>query len=108
MGTVEFTESELEARALIQAQPLALSPLHFARVIQAAVAQRHGMTVDELRGRCREPKFLAARRALYRALRDAPAHWSYPEIGAFVGRHHTTVMSALGATSRARRLGWGQ
>jgi chromosomal replication initiation ATPase DnaA len=56
-----------------------------------------------LLGRCRTMSVGRARNALYAALRAAGL--SYPEIGALLGRDHTTVMHGVrkaGAASAAK------
>jgi chromosomal replication initiation ATPase DnaA len=42
----------------------------------------------------------AARAAYYAALREPPFGWSLPQIGRFVGRHHSTVLDALRKSSQ--------
>lgn len=57
------------------------------------VAREHGLTVTAMLDGKRLHA-LEARRDAYAALRAAG--YSYPEIGSFCGRHHSTVMHALG------------
>ena len=71
----------------------------------ATVAAAHGLTPEQLRHDRQRPA-PAARAEVYRALRELG--WSYPRIGDFFGRHHTTVMVAIyeqrpGYLERCRR-----
>jgi len=56
-----------------------------------AIARCWCITVDDM-FRSRRPPAPFAREAFYLHLRDLG--WSYPRIGALVGRDHTTVMVA--------------
>lgn len=59
--------------------------------ILAQVAYRHGLTVEELEGPCREARFVSARVEAVAALRRGEL--SMGEIGKLLGgRHHTTIM----------------
>jgi chromosomal replication initiation ATPase DnaA len=62
-------------------------------VLAGLIGERHGTTAVGVLGRRRGPRFLEARRELYAALRAWG--WSYPAIGRFVGRDHTTVLQVL-------------
>ena len=87
VGVVEYSADELEAFSL---QAPRWSGVRFAQAMQRMIAKHYGITVRELRIDSREPKYTAARRQLYKVLRRAG--WSYPRIGTFIGRHHTTIM----------------
>jgi chromosomal replication initiation ATPase DnaA len=76
-----------------------LAALALARLI----AERRGVAFEDLqpsgtrkRGRMGDRRH-AALAELCAALRALPYGWSYPKIGRFVGRHHTTIMHALRA-----------
>jgi hypothetical protein len=61
-----------------------------------SVARKHGLSPEELLAplpRGYPTKRAEAVRELYGLLRREG--WSYPQIGRFVGRHHTTVMQVL-------------
>lgn len=47
---------------------------------------------EHLFGRDRRPRAVEARRDVIDLLRAAPYQWSWPEIGAFLKRDHTTIM----------------
>jgi len=57
-----------------------------------AIAQCWHITLDDML-HSRQSPAPHARAALYRHLRELG--WSTPRIGAFVGRDHTTILSAL-------------
>ncbi len=63
-----------------------------------AAAAKHGISVDEMRGKQRFAKCCAARYDAYRAL-DALG-WTSGQIGKFFNRDHTTVLHVLGRTER--------
>jgi chromosomal replication initiation ATPase DnaA len=64
------------------------------------VALRHGLTRHDLLGRARTKKVSIARKQCYQILRDRGM--SYPQIGAFFGRHYTTVLDSLPITRADR------
>lgn len=86
---------KLRVRAAVSSVPDAGSVRRPWRPIISAVAFENGMGIDALlRGRRRD--YINARTELYRKLRAEG--YSYPEIGRFVGREHSTIMHALGVT----------
>ena len=59
-------------------------------------AKRHGATLDDVLGRDRRPRLVAARHACWFVLYDhATLRFSFPDIGELWGVDHTTVMSAV-------------
>lgn len=60
---------------------------------------RQGFTFDQLVARDNRPLMVEARRIVARFLRQRG--WSYPAIGRYLQRDHTTVMSLLGARPRS-------
>ena len=62
------------------------------RIAQAALVP-HGMTWTDAMGPSRTAPYIAARTAVYKALRKHG--WSLMKIGIFCGRDHTTIMNAL-------------
>ena len=58
-------------------------------------ANAYGLSLVDTFAPTRQRPAPEARAAFYAHLRDEG--WSLPRIGAFVGRHHTTVLSALRA-----------
>lgn len=93
MGCIEFTAEQIERAH----DELAYVCLRESRVdadaIAREVAARHRLTVNEMLGPSRDHEFVVARAQLYRALRQRG--WSFPKIGRFVNRDHTTVLAAL-------------
>ncbi len=75
-------------------QPIPKPPRADARLstrILYEVATRHNMTVDEVIGRDRRPRYIRARQEAMYLLRQAG--YSYPQVGRFVGgRDHTTAL----------------
>ena len=59
----------------------------------AAVAEAHGLTVDDLTGRDQTDEVTAARHEAMRLLRDDGL--SYTQIGLLLHRDHSTVMAAV-------------
>lgn len=86
---VEFTEEQLEANGRLLAVELPKRP--DAAAIAARVCRIVGYDLETLRGRSRTATVARARKALYRALRASGM--SYPEIGAFCHRDHSTVIA---------------
>lgn len=78
-------------------------------VILADVANLHGVSVADLRGERRTRKLSAARFEAYERLRAMRFgrglfdHPSLPQIGAWLNRHHASVLHGL----RARAAGNG-
>ncbi|HYM69766.1 MAG TPA: helix-turn-helix domain-containing protein [bacterium] len=70
--------------------------------IARAVALRHGVKVNDVLGsRLRQRHLTAARREISHKLREIG--WSYPAIGDFLHRDHTSVMNLVKGRSEARR-----
>lgn len=93
MSALELTPEAIELASVThpRAKPLDLDSQREA----SAVAKRHGLTYAQLMGPSRYSHIVRARAELYRVLRAAPYRWSYPAIGAFVGRDHTTVIDCI-------------
>ena len=69
--------------------PLEVAANVVADSIEAWV-EAQGLTMAQLKSASRTPRMVEARRRVSKYLR---AHgWSYPEIGRFIDRDHTTVM----------------
>jgi chromosomal replication initiation ATPase DnaA len=86
MGTKEYETYELESDPLPERDPEKLA---------REIAQRNGLLVADLKGPSRFRHIQVARTELYLALRAKPYQWSYPAIGRFVNRDHTTVLHAV-------------
>lgn len=70
--------------------------------ITEGVAQRHGVTVDEILGRTLRYKVAHARHeAFYMVRQFDPDFYSYPLIGAQFQRDHSTII--MGIRSHLRR-----
>jgi len=74
------------------------SPWNMQEIL-AHVAARHNFTSQEVRGDVVNKKLTAARHEAMWTMRqvtwpDGKARYSYPQIGTFFKRDHTTVMSA--------------
>jgi chromosomal replication initiation ATPase DnaA len=92
MGVYEFTQEEIEHSA---GRFVAGLRTRYAEAVEIRkrIARKHGVSVEELVGRSCLRHVVEARRELYCALRARK--WSYPAIGRFCGRDHTTVMAAV-------------
>lgn len=93
MSCVEFDETHFE-RASVRS----LVSVRDAEAILSGIARAAGVTPGEVLAEDRHPGRVAARRELYVALRALG--WSYPEIGRFVRRDHTTVIAAINGKVR--------
>jgi hypothetical protein len=77
-----------------------------ARQIVLEVAERHGVTFEEIVSMRRQQRIVDARNEVYYRLRNETT-WSFPSIGRFLGdRDHSSVM--CGARKHAKRLEAGQ
>ncbi len=65
------------------------------RLFAEEIAAVHGYTLAQLRQPDRRQDRVAARWAVFWALRQAPYCWSLPRIGKFMERDHTTILYAL-------------
>jgi chromosomal replication initiation ATPase DnaA len=63
-----------------------------------AIAEEHaeaaGVTLDDLRGPCRARRYFAPRQAAMAEI-QATGQYSYPQIGRFFNRDHTSVLTAV-------------
>ncbi len=76
------------------------TPREAIRLIIAEEAARAGVGVDDLLGKRRLRAIVVARYAAMRRIHSAYPHKSFPEIGRIFGRHHATVMYAVGASRK--------
>jgi len=69
-----------------------------------AIAAKHGLTLDSIRGKGKFRAQVTARVECYKYLWNERA-WSTPQIGKLFNRHHTTVVFAIDnkGTSDAKR-----
>lgn len=67
------------------------------RRIVSRVAIEHGVSVEDIRGRGRGTDLVEARRAVLAALVEAHPDISLHQLGAAIGRDHTTVLHHLRA-----------
>jgi chromosomal replication initiator protein len=61
--------------------------------IARSVAERHGLTLADLKGPARSPTFARPRQEAMALIRQLTDH-SLPKIGGFFNRDHTTVLHA--------------
>lgn len=71
-----------------------------ARQIVRLTADQYGLLLDEMYSKRRNQTAVFARHVAIHRLRKRFPHWSYPQIGAAIGREHTSVMYALGLLQR--------
>ncbi len=91
----ELTEQDL---AIGETSSTRITPVGAEHLLQE-IADRHGLRPEEVLSRRRTAEVCDARLELYAALRQAG--WSYPRIGTFVGRDHSTVMILLKRSGKA-------
>jgi len=69
------------------------------RAILSDIAEQHGLTVDDIIGQGRTRRISTARQAAYHALFTTPTPMGTPPsltiIGAWTGRHHTSVAHGI-------------
>lgn len=101
MSAIEYTEQQLGADGA--REQIGVRPVDVDALLRNA-ARLHGTTIGEIMGASRLKNVVAARHAVFVALRAAG--WSYPAIGAVMGRDHTTVMAGVKkAAARAAAKG---
>ena len=66
------------------------------REIATLVAERHGLTLEELRGPSRKHRVSRPRQEAMAFMR-AEGRFSYPQIARYFGKDHTTVLHAVRA-----------
>ena len=88
MSAIEYTEEDI-LRAHHRGYPRAERAVDTA----ARVAAKYGLTTEEMLSPSHDPFLANARRELYAILRARG--WSYPRIGKFANRDHSSVMTAL-------------
>lgn len=79
--------------------------------IMIEVSERHGIAVADLLGG-HSARFCGARREAIHAVADLELfcgkYPSTPQMGVWFGRHHTTILWALGRTGKSKQTRWGQ
>ena len=68
--------------------------------IVARVAEKHGMTIGDIRGKSRLQAHVDARWEAIQAVRLAFPDDSFPQLGRLFNRDHTTIMHALATMAR--------
>lgn len=78
-------------------------PPRQSRVIIETVAEKHGMSVDDIMARSRKDRIVAARHEAFYLLREAG--YSFPQIGRFFGGmdHTTALHGALKHENKLKR-----
>jgi chromosomal replication initiation ATPase DnaA len=92
MSDREFTEEELGSIS----ESILLPPIFTtsdATLLAERIAESIGTSAKHLLSHSRYITLVQARKELYRILRSK--NWSYPDIGRFANRDHTTIMAAL-------------
>jgi chromosomal replication initiator protein len=59
------------------------------------ISAKYHAKPEHLRGQLRHPHLVKARKEVYLILREM-FHWSYPVIGKFMNRDHTSIIHAIG------------
>lgn len=81
---------------IIRKLPGGVSPRDRLLDIVSTVAAKHDVSLSEVMGRSRLQRFIFARQDAYWALRHE-AGLSFPQIGRFFGRDHTTIIYGISA-----------
>lgn len=88
-------------RGLVHGRPVEPASHHLdcrkAYQIVSEVSQRHAVPIRCIMGPERDRRAVRARQEAMWAIRNLEAPWSYPAIGRFFGRDHTTVMWSVKA-----------
>lgn len=94
--------------------PRSLPDGHPAMIGLKAIADKHHITVAQMKERSRRAYLVAARREAYEYLAAPPPKgrgWSSTQIAAFFQKDHTTILWAMGrtgqSTTRRRKQGAG-
>jgi len=73
-----------------------------ARNIVAKVAERHGITVEDMYGKSRKSAFAVARWEAVDLVSKANPTWTLHQLGHFFNRDHTTIIHALKMVAKRR------
>lgn len=68
------------------------TPRQYTRQLIRVIAESHGVTIDEIFGRNRTAKVIAAKREAIVAVIQSRPYLSYPDIGRIFGLDHTTCV----------------
>lgn len=68
---------------------------YWAKTVARNVCARHGLEFGLVSGRCMTPRVVACRDEIFWLLRNDSRRPSYPRIGRWFGRDHSTVITAL-------------
>lgn len=68
--------------------------ISFSEISAIALRSHPGITLEDIQGRSRCAAIMAARKHAIRLIKDMRPDASYPDIGRFLNRDHTTIMVA--------------
>ena len=75
---------------------------HKPNALLEEVCARHNVRSFDVMRKCNEARVVRARNELAYLLRQSdPQKWSYPAIGRYLGKHHTTMIYAVNQHSEA-------
>jgi chromosomal replication initiation ATPase DnaA len=78
------------------------APPRSASRLLAEVCARHNVRSFDVMRKCNEARVVRARNEMAYLLRQSdPQKWSYPAIGRYLGKHHTTMIYAVNQHSEA-------
>lgn len=83
------------------------TPKQFTLAIVESVAARHNVSVKAIFGTSRMAHIVRARHEAMAEVVEARPHWSFPTVGRFFSRDHTTVINALQKLGRWKPRGYG-
>jgi chromosomal replication initiation ATPase DnaA len=93
MSAIEFTQEDLERASATGKYPNPAPAPFDPRVVGRDIASRYGVSYEQMMGRDRCGNLPLARMAFWSFLRKN--RWSYPQIGRFVSRDHTTIIAGV-------------
>ena len=65
------------------------------------ILDKHGFTFAEVQSRQRDARLIACKKEIAQYLRDKG--YSYPRIGNFMNKNHTSVMNLLGVLGKNKK-----
>lgn len=84
---------EGQLKEVLSKKPIPIPSLRQAKIVMVEVARKHGITLNELKGRRRAKHITAACQEAMWRMRKECQYLSFPQIGRLLGnRDHTTVL----------------
>lgn len=90
-------------KPLIQPKKVGTTPLEQMKNIVRDVADRYGMDERQIYGNRRDRHTFGARREAIHKVSEAFPNLSSTQLGKLFNRDHTSILNALGRTSKSKR-----